>query len=163
MADVIGQIFLHGLESSGQGHKGRLLRASLPYILTPDFTGSLEQRMAQLAPILEQAPRWAIVGSSFGGLMAALWACAHPRRVARLVLLAPALIHPAFAAAPPPPVDLPTTIYHGQRDDVVPLAPTRALAERVFTRLHFHVVDDDHLLRATVQSIDWPQALSGER
>lgn len=152
-------IFLHGQESSGQGFKGRLLRGIFPAILTPDFAGSLEQRMAQLDPILGDQPGWAIVGSSFGGLMGALWACAHPAQVRRLVLLAPALHLPEFAARPPAPIDVPVVVYHGTRDTVVPLAPVRALAERVFRSLAFHVVEDDHRLQATAQAIDWPAAL----
>ncbi len=40
--------------------------------------------------------------------------------------------------------------------NVVPLAPTKALAQRAFTNLIYHEVDDDHSLHATVQAIDWP-------
>jgi pimeloyl-ACP methyl ester carboxylesterase len=153
-------IFLHGLESSGQGYKARLLRGLFPAMLTPDFTGSIDERMAQLAPILGTAPGWTIVGSSFGGLMGALWACAHPQQVRRLVLLAPALSRPAFAEHPPAPVQVSGAVYHGQHDTVVPLGPVRVLVEQVFPRLAFHAVDDDHMLRATVQAIDWWALLS---
>lgn len=154
------RIFLHGLESSSQGYKARLLRGLFPDMQTPDFSGPLEQRMQQLAPILEGQPRWIIVGSSFGGLMGALWACAHPQQVQRLVLLAPALARAPFAAAPPPPIAVPAIIYHGRHDTVVPLEPVRALAERVFVNLTFCVVDDDHFLRTTVQQIDWSSLLA---
>lgn len=152
-------IFLHGRESSSQGYKARLLRRLFPTIITPDFHGTLEQRMEQLDPHLASAPSWTIIGSSFGGLMAAQRATTHPHQIQRLILLAPALTHPAFADSPPPPIAIPTTIYHGQRDLIIPLAQTRALAERVFTHLTFHTVDDDHPLRTTVQTLDWAAQL----
>jgi predicted esterase len=93
--------------------------------------------------------------------MGAMFTCQHPEQVRRLILLAPALIWPEFAQALPPPVLVPTVIYHGQRDDLIPLDLVRPLAEGVFTDLTFHAVDDDHGLKATVQGIDW-RALVGE-
>lgn len=159
MEHANGLIFLHGLESSSQGYKARLLRQRLPAILTPDFTGTIEERMAQLAPIMETHATWSIIGSSFGGLMGALFACQHPQRVTKLVLLAPALTRPPFATTPPPPINVPVTIYHGRRDTVVPLEQTRTLAEQVFLNLTFHVVDDDHMLRTVVDTLDWQKLL----
>jgi pimeloyl-ACP methyl ester carboxylesterase len=152
-------IFLHGLEGSSQGVKASLLRGLFPGILTPDFPGSLEQRMAQLNVILAAQLNWTIIGSSLGGLMAAMFAAWHPEQVKRLVLLAPALIWPDFASDLPAPVDVPTIIYHGRQDDLVPLEPVRELAQRVFRNLKFHAVDDDHGLYKTVHAIDWPALL----
>jgi pimeloyl-ACP methyl ester carboxylesterase len=153
-------ILIHGLMGSSQGYKATLLRGVFPHILTPDFQGMLEERMAQLADILADRSDWVIVGSSFGGLMATLFACQHPDQVRKLILLAPALTWPDFADDPPGPVSIPTVIYHGQRDDVVPLAPVRALAEQVFVNLTFHAVNDDHGLRKTVQVLDWPSLVT---
>jgi len=150
-------IYLHGLMSSSQGFKATLLRRVLPDILTPDFEGTLDERMVRLRSILGARLGWTIVGSSCGGLMGALFTCRHPDQVSRLVLLAPALVWPDFAQTPPAPVSVPTVVYHGQADTVVPLEAVRPLAERVFTNLVFHAVDDDHGLHATVQSIDWPR------
>lgn len=149
-------IFLHGLEGSSQGTKAQALRQIFPPMHIPDFTGDIEQRMAQLAPILGTTPGWTIIGSSFGGLMGALWTCAHPARVRRLILLAPALDRPPFGTQPPAPVAVPTTVYHGTQDDVVSLAAVQRLTEQVFPNLTFHVVDDDHQLRSTVAALDWP-------
>jgi pimeloyl-ACP methyl ester carboxylesterase len=132
------------------------LRGLFPEILTPDFTGSLERRMAQLEPILADRSGLVLIGSSFGGLMATLFACQQPEQVRKLILLAPALIHPDFVAEPPGPISIPTVIYHGQQDTVVPLEPVRTLAEQTFLNLTFHPVDDDHLLHKTVQALDWP-------
>ncbi|NOX61141.1 MAG: alpha/beta fold hydrolase [Chloroflexi bacterium] len=154
------KVFIHGLISSGQGFKGRFLRQRFPDMLTPDFPGDLDERMARLEQILAGSEeRHILIGSSFGGLMAALYACARAEKVAKLILLAPALIYPAFADNPPGPCPVPTVIFHGRRDDIVPLEPTRSLARQVFSHLRFHVVDDDHMLHQTVKRLDWEALL----
>ena len=153
-------MFIHGQDSSSRTYKATLLRAARPDALVPDFTGPLDERMAQLEPLLAGANDWVLIGSSMGGLMAALWARANPARLRRLVLLAPAISQPEFANAPAAPLAVPTVIYHGTRDTVVPLAPVRAIAERAFSNLAFHEVDDDHRLHATAETLDWG-ALAG--
>ncbi len=152
-------IFLHGLAGSSQGVKATLLRSIFPHILTPDFGGELEQRMAALGAILGDRTGWKIVGSSFGGLMAALFACRRPAQVERMVLLAPALIWPDFAASPPQPIEVPVLIYHGSQDKLIPVELVRELAEQVFLNLTFRIVDDDHGLYRTVNALDWPELL----
>ena len=159
MPDLNKLIFIHGLEGSSQGVKATLLRGLFPGMLTPDFSGSLDERMSSLNTILGDAGGWTIAGSSFGGLMGALFTCRRPQQVERLILLAPALVWPDFAGTPPAPVSVPTTIYHGSRDEIVPLEPVRLLAEQVFLNLTFHVVDDDHGLYQTVHAIDWKALL----
>lgn len=154
-------MFIHGQESSSQTYKATLLRAAYSSALVPDFSGPLDERMAQLAPLLAQANDWVLIGSSMGGLMAALWAYAHPAQVRRLVLLAPALNAPEFTSQLGAPIAVPTVVYHGVRDTVVPLAPVRAVAERAFTNLAFHEVDDDHRLHATATTIDWRALVAG--
>lgn len=156
------RIFVHGLESSGQSTKAALLRSIFPDILTPTFTGTLEDRMRSLMPVLEQRPRWLIVGSSFGGLMSALWTCENPGRVAKLVLLAPALHRPEFADKHVAPIDVPTVLYHGLRDDIVPIEIVRDIAKRQFRCLEYHTVDDEHALRAAVVGLDWRSLLADE-
>ena len=116
--------------------------------------------MSALGPILGDQDVWTIVGSSFGGLMAALFTCQRPAQVRKLVLFAPAIILPQFSASDPRPVDVPTIIYHGRQDQIVPLEPTRHLAAQVFRNLIFHEVDDDHGLYKTVIDIDWPALLA---
>lgn len=152
-------IFIHGLEGTSQGAKATLLRGLFPAMLIPDFRGPLAERMTALEQRLGDQTGWTIIGSSLGGLMGALFTCAHPAQVRKLALMAPALILPEFAAAPPAPVDTPTVIYHGSRDPLIPLEALRPLAERVFTNLTFHVVDDDHGLYQTAQAIDWKSLL----
>jgi len=128
-------------------------------MITPDFRGSLEERLVVLNSILGEETGWTIIGSSFGGLMGALFTCQNPNQVRKLVLLAPALIWPDFANVSPAQVDVPTIVYHGNRDELVPLEPTRKLAEQVFSNLIYHVVDDDHGLYQTVHEIDWKEIL----
>jgi len=154
-------IFIHGLEGSSHGVKASLLRGLFPNILTPDFRGSLEERMESLREILGKTAGWKIVGSSFGGLMAALFACQHPEQVGRLVLLAPALVWPDFSSASLGPVDVPVVVYHGTKDELLPLELIRSLAERAFSNLDFRVVDDDHGLYKTVHALDWLDLLGG--
>ncbi|OGO29678.1 MAG: hypothetical protein A2Z16_15280 [Chloroflexi bacterium RBG_16_54_18] len=148
-------IFLHGLEGTSQGEKANLLRGLFPGMLIPDFRGDLGQRMEALYAVLGKDQGWTIIGSSFGGLMGALFACQHPAQVRKLVLMAPALIWPDFANASPTAIDVPTIIYHGNRDEIVPLIPVRQIAERVFRNLTFKIVDDDHGLYKTALEIDW--------
>lgn len=153
-------IFLHGLEGNSQGSKATLLRGLFPQMLIPDFRGSLEERMGVLYPILGEREVWTLVGSSFGGLMAALFACQRPAQVRKLVLMAPALILPQFSASNPKPVDIPTIIYHGRRDEIVALEPTRQLAQQVFRHLTFNEVDDEHGLYKTAHEINWRALLA---
>lgn len=152
-------IFIHGLYGSSQGVKSTLLRQHYPDILTPDFEGSLEERMDVLRDILGDKKGWTILGSSFGGLMAALHATRTPEKVDKLFLFAPALIWPDFASQPPDPIDVPTVVYHGAWDNIVPIEPVRKLCDKVFNNLTFHEVDDDHGLYQTVHAIEWKALL----
>ena len=161
MSETKRLVFLHGLISNSQGVKARLLREQFPDILTPDFSGSLEERMASLYLILGEQGGWTIIGSSFGGLMATIFACERPRQVEKLVLLAPALIWPDFVNALPAPLDIPTVIYHGTRDEHIPLDAVHHIASQLFTNLDFRTVDDDHGLYPTVHGIDWPRLIGG--
>lgn len=153
-------IFLHGLAGDSHGAKATLLRGLFPEMTLPDFSGSLAERMATLYPILGERQVWTVVGSSFGGLMAAIFACQRPAQVRKLVLLAPALILPDFMASNPRPVDISTIIYHGRQDAILPLEPTRRLAQGVFRQLTFNEVDDEHGLYKTAQEINWPALLA---
>lgn len=155
-------VFIHGLEGTSQGEKARLLRGIFPAILTPDFTGSLEARMEALRNILGEERGWRLVGSSFGGLMAAMYACQRPAQVEQLVLLAPALLWPEFAASLPAAVDTPVIIYHGTQDAIVPWQATQDLARKIFRKLDFRIVDDDHGLYKTIHVIDWKALLVNE-
>ncbi|MDO9302873.1 MAG: alpha/beta fold hydrolase, partial [Anaerolineales bacterium] len=90
-------IYLHGLESTSQSGKARQFAEKFPGMVTPDFTGSFEERMTQLKPILGRKKNWIIIGSSFGGLMGTVFTSEHPNQVRKLILLAPALLRDHFA------------------------------------------------------------------
>lgn len=160
MTDQNRLIFIHGLMGSSSGVKATLLREKFPEILTPDFEGSLDDRMERLRQILGDKSGWTLIGSSFGGLMASLYTCEHPHQVKKLVLLAPALIWPDFAESPPEPVSVPAVVFHGTRDELIPIERSQELAKKVFLNLVFNAVEDDHGLYNTVHALDWETLLS---
>lgn len=154
-------IFLHGLESSSQTYKASVIRNSFPELIVPDFTGPLEQRMKALYPILGDKKDWTIIGSSFGGLMGAIFSCERPDQVRKLVLLAPALMLPEFAPfLGCESVSVPTTIIHGRQDTVVPLEEVREIARKVFSNLTYEIADDDHRLHQATDTLDWKSILA---
>ena len=161
MIDTKKLIYLHGLESTSQSGKARQFAARYPGMLTPDFTGSFEARMGQLLPILGSETGWTIIGSSYGGLMGAVFTHDHPSQVRKLVLLAPAIILPEFAERVDlHPVSVPTVLIHGREDEVVPPEPVRLLAEKYFTDLTQIPVDDGHRLHKAFEDLDWDEILA---
>jgi predicted esterase YcpF (UPF0227 family) len=152
-------VFIHGSDSSSQTYKATILRDLFPGMQVPDFSGGLPERMTQLEAILGIASGWTLVGSSMGGLMAALFAAQHPEQIRKMVLLAPALTLPGFAMDLADPISTQTTIIQGTQDAFIPLEPTRRLAEKLFLHLNYIVVDDDHRLHKTAQELDWKSLL----
>jgi len=152
-------MFIHGLEGSSQGVKARLLRETFPEMLIPDFRGSLDERMVKLYSIIGDREGWILVGSSFGGLMAAIAGCEKPAQFVKLVLLAPALIWPDFADASCQPIQVPVVIFHGSEDDLISLKDVQAIAQTVFLNLDFNVVRDDHGLYRTALNLEWKRIL----
>lgn len=148
-------IFLHGQDSNSQTYKAALLRGIYPDLIVPDFVGPIKERMLTLEPILGELGNWTLIGSSLGGLMAALFATQRPGQVRKLILLAPALILPEFSRPLPSPVDVPTIVIHGRQDTIVPVLLTRPLAEKVFLNLDYRLVEDDHRLHKTAENLDW--------
>lgn len=159
--DTSRLIYLHGLESDSNSGKARLFREWFPGMLTPDFKGSFEERMTQLEPILAAKENWTIIGSSFGGLMGTVYTCKHPARIRKLVLLAPALLRDPFGSyLDLEPASVPTILIHGTLDTVVPFAAVRETAQRLFTNLTYHIVEDDHRLHKAVHELDWKTILA---
>lgn len=153
------RVFIHGLESSNRGTKGVFFKQRYPDMIIGDFHGSLAQRMRSLNALLADNTSLIIVGSSLGGLMAAMYACDNPGRVKKLVLLAPALTHPDFKPYLHHRIDIPVAVYHGKKDDVIPVAPVYEVARAVFRNLAFNTVDDDHALRKTFKGMNWDNLL----
>ncbi|MBM9606110.1 alpha/beta hydrolase [Desulfopila inferna] len=148
------QIFLHGLDSSSKGTKGRFFKQNYPDCIIPDFAGSLEQRLEKLEVICRNEDSLLLIGSSFGGLMAACFAANHRKRVKRLILLAPALNFPGYPV-PEERVTAPTYLLIGSLDQVTPANIVVPLAEKSFANLEVDVVDEDHLLHTAFANLDW--------
>ena len=153
------RVFIHGLESSGRGTKGTFFSERYPDMIIEDYYGSFPQRMEKLEETLAGRNNLILVGSSFGGLMAAVYACLHEERVNKLVFLAPALHLEYFDPYREKKLQIPVTIYHGLQDEVVPLEDVRETAEKLYLNHIFHAVDDDHSLHKTFSSLDWDSLL----
>ena len=154
------RIFIHGLESNNQGTKAIYFREKFPGMLTPNFPGPLDERMARLQAILSGKSDILMVGSSFGGLMASIFAMENEPSVRRLILLAPAINLMEFTPYRERKTLMPVHIYHGRQDEVIPISDVEEVAKKVFSTLTFHAVDDDHYLHRTFKTIDWDSLLT---
>ena len=148
-------VYIHGLDTSSRGTKGVFFAGKYPEVLREDYFGPFEDRMAKLHQVLAGRENLILVGSSYGGLMAAVFALYHADRVRRIILLAPALTLPEFEPYLAMRSEVPAVVYHGIHDDVVPPAGVEAICRRVFTRLEYFPVDDDHMLHKTFRGLDW--------
>ena len=170
-------IYLHGSDSNSNSGKARLFREWFPGMLTPDFTGTFDERMTQLYSILSDKTGWTIIGSSYGGLMGTVFTCKCPQQVYKLILLAPALLRDSDGAYLDPitgeylihlkdsdwrlqQVSVPTIVVHGTQDDIVPVEPVQRTAQTLFTDLTYHIVNDDHRLGKSVHELDWETILA---
>jgi pimeloyl-ACP methyl ester carboxylesterase len=147
------------LESSNQGTKGLFFKKEFPDMIIPNFPGTLQERMQKLNETLSKKTGIRLVGSSFGGLMAAMFAMNNESRVDRMILLAPALNLIGFSDAYEREISVPTWIYHGKDDEVIPLEAIEEVAKKTFRHLTLHAVDDDHYLHKTFKTIDWQKLL----
>jgi len=152
-------VFLHGLDSSSQGTKAKWFREHFPDMVIPDFIGSLTERMEKLNTLLSGRSDLVLIGSSFGGLMATIYALENESRVRKVFLLAPALNFPGVPEKVDRKLNVPATLYIGRRDDVCPPDQVIPAARQIFAHLSVHVSDDDHLLRDTFPAIDWETLL----
>lgn len=156
--------FIHGLESSPQSTKARTLAEQFetltPAMQTDDFEGCItQQRLA-----LEQFRPDVVVGSSFGGAVAVallqrgLWR-------GPTLLLAQAALRTKQACELPEDVRI--WLVHGLRDDIVDPADSRRLARCGTPNLvRLIEVDDDHVLRASVQGgllVEWVRGIIDTR
>jgi len=153
------KVFIHGLESSSQGTKARFFRERWPEMIIDDYTGIFDERMEKLEARLQGQRNLVIIGSSYGGLMAAVYACRHPHDVLKLILLAPALNLKEFTPYRKVNLMVPTVIFHGKFDTVVPVEEVKRIAERVFVQLNYEVVADDHPLNRVFPTLPWEKLL----
>jgi pimeloyl-ACP methyl ester carboxylesterase len=153
------RIFLHGLESSSRGAKASFLQNVCPDIVVPDFRGGLAARMVSLQDILSGQKCITLIGSSFGGLMATVYAMENPGNVARMVLLAPALNFSEFSRYPRRRLEIPVWMIIGSDDSVTPAGIVLPLAEKIFADLLYTEAADDHMLAKTFRQLDWQTML----
>ena len=152
-------LFLHGLDSSIQGTKARWFRAHFPQVGMRNYDGDLDRRLAQLEEQTAGTGTLILVGSSFGGLMAACFAARRPDRCRRLVLLAPALNFGGYRP-PPAPLTVPALVVIGTGDTVCPPDLVIPLARAAFANLEVRIEDDDHMLHRTFPRLDWARLLT---
>ena len=148
-------VFIHGLESTAQGTKGLYFRQFFPQMIIEDYTGDFDTRMSKLNSLLAGSADLILVGSSYGGLMAAQYAIENEDTVKKIILLAPALNLPEFKPPGHTKLQMPVIIYHGTGDDIVDPYTVKAIALKYFSNLEHHFVDDDHSLHKTFPLIDW--------
>jgi len=151
----VTRVFIHGLESSSQGTKGVYFRENYPDMMIEDFFGPFDQRMEKLNTLLLEKTDLVLVGSSYGGLMAAIYTFTNEEKVKKLILLAPALSLAEFKPYLKRKLSVPVMLYHGRNDDVVPPNSVHDTARMVFADLHYHLVDDDHSLHDTFKNMNW--------
>ena len=154
------RVFIHGLESSSQGTKGLFFRTRYPDMIIEDFIGPFQERMDKLNNTLFHKKNLILVGSSYGGLMAAVYATKNEEKIKKLILLAPALNLYEFTPYLKKKLHLPVIIYHGRNDDVIPPIVVRDISRAVFANLQYNLVDDDHSLHDTFSLMDWDTLLN---
>lgn len=141
---------IHGLEGSPNGAKAQFLAsrfdALTPGMDTRDFEGSIR---VQAEAITRFRPD-VLVGSSFGGAVAAAL-LQRGSWHGPTVLLAPAL--EPFGVEPSLPAGAPVVIVHGIADDIVPIEASRRLARACDPAWVTLVeVDDGHRLGSLLES-----------
>ena len=152
-------VFIHGLESTAQGAKGKFFSQNFPHMIIENYVGDFQTRMTKLNHILAEKNSLIIVGSSYGGLMAARYAMENENKVKKLILLAPALNLSAFKSGSCIQLMMPVILYHGAGDDIVDPQVVKKIASKYFINLEYHLVDDDHPLHKTFPLLDWKKLL----
>ena len=148
--------FSHGQESGPWGTKiqsmaeavrGLGCRAeSVDYQGIEDPTERVDKLIAECQGLTESL---VLVGSSMGGHVAT--AAAAPLDAIGLFVLAPAYYIAEYEHLTPPAPDIPISIVHGWRDDVVPPENSIRFAAECLATLH--LVDGDHRLTENIDEI----------
>jgi len=148
--------FSHGQESGPWGSKiqamAEAVRAlgcraeSVDYQGIADPTERVDKLIAECQGLKEPL---VLVGSSMGGHVAT--AAAVPLNAIGLFVLAPAYYIAEYEELTPPPPDIPISIVHGWRDDVVP--PENSIRFAAECHATLHLVDGDHRLAENIDEI----------
>ena len=148
--------FSHGQESGPWGTKIQVMaeavralgcRAeSVDYQGIADPTERVEKLISECRNVEEPL---ILVGSSMGGHVAT--AAAAPLGAIGLFVLAPAYYIAEYEQLTPPAPNIPISIVHGWRDDVVPYENSIRFAGDCHATLH--LVDGDHRLAENIDEI----------
>jgi len=151
-------IFSHGQESGPWGTKIRAMAElakglrcntdSIDYQGIADPTERVNKLIDECGDIDDSL---ILVGSSMGGHVAT--AAATALGAAGLFVLAPAYYMPGYESLTPEPPDLPISIVHGWRDDVVPVEHSIRFAASCNAELH--ILDGDHRLTENIDEINY--------
>lgn len=132
--------FFHGLESAPHGRKFHALAEHFD-VESPDFQGMhIDERLEKALALTEGMSDLVVVGSSYGGLLAALLYLEVPERFFGYVLAAPALMLADELSAMPEHA----AVIHGVHDEIVAIGPVRAICAE--HGVDFIEVDDEHRL-----------------
>ena len=146
----------HGQESGPWGTKiGAMAKAvralgcraeSVDYQGIVDPTERVDKLIAECQGVEEPL---ILVGSSMGGHVAT--AAAAPLNAIGLFVLAPAYYIAEYEQLTPPAPDIPISIIHGWRDDIVPPENSIRFASKCHATLH--LVNGDHRLTENINEI----------
>lgn len=150
----------HGLESGPGALKVQALKGVvesredceavvMDYRDQPDAEARLEHLLATLHRRGDDPANCVMAGSSLGGFLSAAVSQRHPVR--GCFLIAPALGMAEYPATTVTINARHTHIIHGWQDNVVPCGPVIEHARR--QRLSLRMVDDDHRLHASLDTI----------
>ncbi len=148
MAEKPTIYFFHGLESGPHGRKYHRLTDDFD-VVSPDFEGMMDiwNRLEKAERITRQMSDLVVVGSSFGGLLAALLYSRYPERFHGYVLMAPALRRGMVDEVEQMPEN--AVVIHGTRDEVIPIDEVREFCEPF--GIEMIEVDDDHPLANSME------------
>ena len=148
--------FSHGQESGPWGTKIQAMaeavqalgcRAeSVDYRGIADPTERVDKLVAECQGLEESL---VLVGSSMGGHVAT--AAAAPLNAIGLFVLAPAYYIAEYEHLTPPAPEIPISIVHGWRDDLVP--PENSIRFAAECHATLHLVDGDHRLTENIDEI----------
>ena len=78
-----------------------------------------------------------------------------PKKIKRLILLAPYLDTKLVKWDNYSPINIPVIVYHGKNDEITDFKASREQAYRIFSILKFNATEDDHNLNKTVEKLKW--------
>ena len=123
--------FFHGLESGPHGAKYHLIKQTYPELRSPNFQNmDIHERIAAASKLTEGQQNLTLIGSSFGGLLAARLYSLFPERINNLVLLAPAVHTDEGAKVERMPSAAHVRVMHSYDDDIVPYDKIAAFCQR---------------------------------